>query len=251
MPSSKKRAVLAASERPALPKAAKAAGEIDPEERIQITVLVRPRPGGLGVRARARDLLELSAQLPEDRQYISREEFAEQHGADPDDLAKIDAFAHDHNLTVVQSSIPRRTVKLEGTIADLSAAFKPNLQKYKIGNRVFRGRTGSLSVPAEISDIVVGVFGFDNRPAARPHYRSYDDLPAQAKAAGTKESASKKAGAKAAASKKGGAGKKRQEVMPPHRRTPPTAASPRPRWRDSTISRLASPARGSASRSSS
>jgi len=203
MSPSKKREVVAGSQRAALPQA-KVVGEVDPSERIQITVMVRPRPGGGAARARAQDLLEMSTQLPEDRQYMSREEFAAQHGADPDDIAKLDAFAHEHNLTVVQTSIPRRTVTLEGTIADLSAAFKPNLKRYKMGGRVFRGRTGALSVPSDISDIVVGVFGFDNRPAARPHYRTYEELPAQAKAGAGKKAGAKKGGAKAGG-KKGGA----------------------------------------------
>jgi kumamolisin len=205
MPPSKKRTIIAGSQRAALPQA-KPAGDVDPEERIQITVLVRPRSAQGAVSEHASDLLAMGSQLPEDRQYVSREEFAEQHGADPEDLAKLDAFAHEHNLTVVQASIPRRTVRLEGTIADLSAAFKPNLQKYRLGNRVFRGRTGSLTVPDEIADIVVGVFGFDNRPAAKPHYRTYAEA---APPAAEPKPAGKKAGAKS--SKKGGAksGKKK------------------------------------------
>jgi kumamolisin len=231
MPPTKKRQVVPGSERVALPQQAKAAGAIDSEERIQITVLVRPRSERGAVRARERDMLEMSAQLPEDRQYMSREEFADQHGADPDDLAKIDAFAHDHDLTVVQVSIPRRTVKLEGTIAALSAAFKPNLQKYKIGNRVFRGRSGSLSVPSDISEIVVGVFGFDNRPAATPHFRTYDDMKPQAKAmpqpkvAGAKAGSSKKAGAKAGKKKLSGKdGKATPKNAPDGSFTPPQIA---------------------------
>jgi kumamolisin len=210
MPSTRKRQTIPGSERAAITEA-KAAGAVDPKERIQVTVLLRPQAlGSASARARTEDLMEMSSQLPENRQYLSREDFAAQHGADPDDLAKIDAFAHEHNLTMVQASIPRRTVKLEGTIADLADAFKANLKKYRSGNKVFRGRTGSLSAPGDISDIVVGVFGFDTRPAARPHYRRLDEMQPQVKAAGAKAAATKKAGAKAAGQKGGGkAGKKK------------------------------------------
>jgi kumamolisin len=137
--------------------------------------------------------MELGARLPEQRTYLSREEFAAQRGADPEDLAKIDAFAHAHNLTVVHTSIPQRSVRLAGTVADLSAAFGSTLKQYKLGKRVFRGRTGSVSVPAEIADIVVGVFGLDNRPAARPHVRFLDAM---------------RKGARTGAARKAGAGKK-------------------------------------------
>ena len=34
-----------------------------------------------------------------------------------------------------------------------------------------RYRTGGLSVPAELSGIIVGVLGLDNRPQASPHFR--------------------------------------------------------------------------------
>src|SRR5262249_25984671 len=37
----------------------------------------------------------------------------------------------------------------------------------------YRGRTGSIHVPTEIHDIVEGVFGLDNRPQAKPHFRTY------------------------------------------------------------------------------
>jgi len=46
--------------------------------------------------------------------------------------------------------------------------FRPQLKRYRIAKRTFRGRTGALSVPTELASIVVGVFGFDNRPLAHP-----------------------------------------------------------------------------------
>src|SRR5262245_24325299 len=174
MRSSKKRKALTGSEKAKLPTM-KAIGKVDPKERIEITVMARPRPSSESADAHIEGVMELGAQLPEDRQYLSREEFAAQRGADPADLAKIDEFAHEHSLTVVETSIPKRTIKLSGTIADLTAAFKPNLKKYKLGGKEIRGRTGSLTVPDDLADIVVGVFGFDNRPAAKPHYRRLDE----------------------------------------------------------------------------
>jgi len=173
MTSSKKREAVTGSEKAKLPTM-KAIGKVDPKERIEITVLMRPRPSSESAAAHAESVMELGAQPPEERQYMSREEFAAQRGADPADIAKVDEFAHEHHLTVVETSIPKRVIKLSGTIADLTAAFKPNLKKYKLGGREIRGRTGSISVPDELADIVVGVFGFDNRPAAKPHNRRLD-----------------------------------------------------------------------------
>jgi kumamolisin len=160
------------SDKQAMPKA-KPAGKLDPEERIEISVLLRPRADTRGaMEARNFTSPELAS-----RQYASREALAAERGAAPDDIAKVEAFAQDHHLTVVEESIPRRTVKLSGTIADLEAAFRPNLKQWKVGSRTFRGRTGPISVPADLANIVVAVLGFDNRPAVRPHLLYRDGPP--------------------------------------------------------------------------
>ena len=175
MASTRKRKAVAGSAKQLLP-GAKVVGKPEPDQRIEITVLLRPRPSSGTAQAHAAQAMELGARLPEQRRYLTREEFAAQRGADPDDLSKIDAFAQTHHLTVVHTSIPQRTVKLSGTIADLTAAFGLELKKYKIGQRVFRGRSGTLSVPADLAGIVVGVLGFDDRPVARPHVRFLQEM---------------------------------------------------------------------------
>ena len=138
-------------------------GEVDPTEQIEITILLRPR-SGVVPHSGTGDLNKMVMQLPEKRRHISHEDFAKQRGADPADVLKVRAFAHEHHLTVVDSSIARRSIKIAGTIGNIMAAFKPTLKRYKIGNRHFRGRTGGIYVPHEISEIVVGVFGIDDRP---------------------------------------------------------------------------------------
>ena len=57
------------------------------------------------------------------RQYLSRDEFAQHHGAAAADIAKVAAFAKAHGLAVVESSAARRSVVLSGTAAALSEAF--------------------------------------------------------------------------------------------------------------------------------
>jgi kumamolisin len=167
----KKRTTVPGSERKALADA-KPAGEINPNERIEITVVLRPRPTATtaGPKAAAA-VMEAAAAPPAEREYVSREAFAAEHGADPAEAAKVEEFAREHNLTVVGTDLARRTVRLAGTIGDLTAAFRPNLKKVKVGARTMRMRTGGISVPDDLSDAVVAVLGFDNRPAARPRLR--------------------------------------------------------------------------------
>ncbi|HJZ49955.1 MAG TPA: protease pro-enzyme activation domain-containing protein, partial [Roseiflexaceae bacterium] len=143
---------------------ARAIGPADPQARIEVTVLVRPSQALAAPDA-------LSASLPNQRRYMSRKEFEQTHGAAPEDLAKVEAFAHDHHLDVVEVNLAGRTIRLSGTIADFSAAFGVELQQYLYEGGTYRGRTGHVNVPADLDGIVVGVFGLDDRPVARPHFR--------------------------------------------------------------------------------
>ena len=112
----------------------------------------------------AKKVMELATQLPAERRYMSRTELANLAGADPADITKIDAFAHQNKLSVTEVSIPRRTVKLSGTIADISAAFGVKLQRYKAGSVSYRGRTGKITIPASLGGIIERVLGLDDRP---------------------------------------------------------------------------------------
>jgi len=164
----KNRVVLPGSERAARP-GSRVVGAPDPDERIEISILVRPRkPLHTLTPAEA-----LGSAAPHQRKYLSREEFAAAYGADPGDLSQIEAFAHDHDLTVVEVSAARRTVVLSGTIAAFSAAYGVYLATYEHADGSFRGRTGPIYIPADLDGIVQGIFGFDNRPQARPHFRHF------------------------------------------------------------------------------
>ena len=86
-------------------------GEIDPEASLTVTVRVR-RPGASSkLRGRTMDL---SREAPRHRKYLTRTQFTAKHGADPADLAKIAGFAHEHGLTVVESSRAKRSVNSPG-----------------------------------------------------------------------------------------------------------------------------------------
>jgi kumamolisin len=173
MATSKKRVTVAGSDKKALPNA-KVIGAVDPVSRIEITVVLRPRTSGAGAltaSAATAQAMKAGGQPATQRQYLSREEFEAERGADPKDVAAIEDFAHQHNLTVVDVSLAKRSIRLAGTVKDLTAAFQPTLKEAKVGSRSVRTRTGGISVPAELARSVVAVLGFDNRPAASPHFR--------------------------------------------------------------------------------
>jgi kumamolisin len=103
---------------------------------------------------------------------MSPEEFDRQHGAAATDIAAIRKFAKAGNLAVVRESVSRRSVILAGTVEDFNQAFGVSLKTYVFPSGTYRGRTGYILIPADLADVVQGVFGLDNRPVARRRHRA-------------------------------------------------------------------------------
>jgi len=157
-PAYESRSDLPGSERE-LPKGAVRIGKASGTARIEVTVLLKNKV----------PLPSLAALGDGSHEPLTRAQFATQYGASTADLAAIDAFAHHFGLTVVESSAEKRTVRLSGTVDELRRAFGVQLGVYRQGRTRFRGRRGSVRLPDEIIDLVAGVFGLDDRPAARWH----------------------------------------------------------------------------------
>ena len=145
-------------------------GPAEPTERISVSIRVRRRTG-------APPLPDLARSPAPAGGVVSREEFAATYGADPADIERVEAFANEHGLTVEETSIPRRTVVLAGTVAQMGEAFAVDLGQYQVGETTYRGREGHVYAPEELAPLVEGVFGLDNRQQARPLFRQAD--PAQ------------------------------------------------------------------------
>jgi len=105
--------------------------DVDPDERIEITVTVARDHAGDAV-ARAADALE-------------------QRG-----------------LTVLETSSATLSLRLSGTATQMESVFKPALAVYSHPEQgEFRGREGQLQIPAELEGLITGVFGLDQRRVAR------------------------------------------------------------------------------------
>jgi kumamolisin len=161
-----KRVVLPGSERTVLAGSRKI-GPCDPQEQIQVTVFLRR---GSSPKLFP-DVKKLGKLLPAQRRDLSRAQFASRHGVRPADIKKVRAFATQNKLKVVEVSRPRRSVLLRGSIAAFSSAFGVELNSYQHGTGTSRMRSGTIQIPAQLSGIIEGVFGLDNRPQAKPHFR--------------------------------------------------------------------------------
>lgn len=103
---------------------------------------------------------------------ISREEYNRRFGASAEDVQLVREFAQYHDLTVIQTSLPKRTVILKGTVQQFSGAFGVYLANFvPVSGISYRGRSGTIKIPESLKDCITGVFGLDDRPQARPMFR--------------------------------------------------------------------------------
>ncbi len=124
---------------------------------------------------RSKQDFSLAAHAASGGGVMSREQFAAQHGADPEDVLKVEEYAGAHHLSIDEVNLPARTVVLRGRTADMQEAFGVTFKLYATeGNRRFRGREGEASVPDELEGIITAVLGLDDRPVAKPHIRRLD-----------------------------------------------------------------------------
>ena len=155
---------LPGSERSELRDASPAPTPLDDSQVITVTVLLRRRA-------------EIPAALVEGPQTVSQSELGARYGADPADAQLVSEVLGSYGLTVTETHLESRRLKLSGTIAQMQAAFGTRLSAVTSphpdgsGSVRHRYRTGSQSVPARLSGIITAVLGLDDRPQARPQFR--------------------------------------------------------------------------------
>jgi kumamolisin len=155
------------SDRAAPLHGAKSIGKVPPNERFEVTIRVR----------RQTSLTDISKNIspdnadPKKRIYLSREDYADKYGSSKQDIAAVEAYARSHGLVVVESSAARRSVFVSGTASDFFKAFGATIEQFEHDGGTYRGRTGELTVPADLAPLIEGIFGIDDRPIAEPHFQ--------------------------------------------------------------------------------
>src|ERR1700685_2444668 len=124
-------------------------GDQPDDEMIEVSVILKPKVRAAIPRAGGA--------------VVSREEFAAKHGADSGAIEKVKQFAKENNLTVGEVSAERRTVKLEGSAANMVRAFEVKLDRYQHEKHQYRARTGVIRLPPDLAPLVEAVLGLDNR----------------------------------------------------------------------------------------
>ena len=149
------------------------AAPLDGSQVITVTVLLRRRA-------------EVPRALVEGPQTISTSELGDRYGADPADAQLVSEVLGSYGLTVTETHLESRRLKVSGTITAMQEAFGTTLTAVASphpdgsGDVQHRYRTGSLSVPARLSGVITAVLGLDDRPQARAQFRRGPSFGARA-----------------------------------------------------------------------
>jgi kumamolisin len=167
MPSQKDFVPVKDSEHPAAP-GARQVSLANPNEIAEVALFVRRSAAGTALGPLVEELGKLRAS---DREYLSRADYAAQHGADPADIEKVVHFANENSLTVTNINLAHRAVRVTGTLGNFGKAFNLKLSTYQSSRGTYRGHAGPVQVPSDLADIVQAVFGLDNKPVGKTHFQ--------------------------------------------------------------------------------
>ncbi|MBI3768787.1 MAG: S8/S53 family peptidase [Deltaproteobacteria bacterium] len=115
---------------------------------------------------------------------LSVKEYATKYGAAQADADKVKQALEGYGLKVEEVSLPTCSMRVSGTVAAMEKAFQPHLGIYRNAKQgEYRGREKDVKLPAELDDIVTGVFGLDQRQVARRKSQALNVAPAAQAAA--------------------------------------------------------------------
>ncbi len=129
--------------------------------QIEITVRIR---GRASFQDYIKDKLDIP--FPQDRTYLTRQEFAQRFGSAAEDIQEVEAFASANSLSVAESDPARRVMVLSGTAGNLNVAFHVELMHFTSPSGGYHSYSGPVQIPENLSGIILGVLGLDNRPQA-------------------------------------------------------------------------------------
>src|ERR1700761_6623863 len=98
---------------------------------------------------------------------MSFAELEAQYGADPADMEKVKTVLEGQGLRILKEDALSCSIRVGGGASIMEAVFQVKLFHYAHPEGNYRGRKGTVHIPAELDGIVTGVFGLDNRRVAK------------------------------------------------------------------------------------
>jgi subtilase family serine protease len=151
-------------------QAANDAGRMDQSTRLQGITL---QFSLTSAQQAALDQLIEEQQTPGSANYhkwLTPAQFASRFGISDNDLAQVESWLQQQGFSVDSVANARTSLRFSGTVRQVEQAFNTQMHNYTEGGVAHFANSTNLSLPAELSGVVLGVRGLDNfRP--HPHYK--------------------------------------------------------------------------------
>jgi kumamolisin len=142
-------------------------GDANPQEQMEVTVVLRAPK------------LPTADRLP--ARSLSSAEFEAQYASSQDDANKVADVLKQFGLKIEEVSLVTHSMRVSGTVAQMENAFHAGLGVYSSPEQgEYRGREGSIQIPAELNGIVTYVAGLDQRRVARRKSSTMENQAAMA-----------------------------------------------------------------------
>jgi kumamolisin len=141
---------------------ARRARPADPADELVVVLVLRHRPD----LPEPPGMAHWAATPHAERQFLDGQAAADRHGAAAQDADRVTAWAQASGLRVDEASLARRLVQVSGPAARFDAAFGITLSMYETPAETYRGYEGDVSLPADVAQVVLAVFGLDSRRLA-------------------------------------------------------------------------------------
>jgi pseudomonalisin len=94
---------------------------------------------------------------PNYRKFLTPQQFGQQFGASPTDVAKVTAWLKQHGFAVEQVPPSRRAIVFSGSAAAVTSAFGTTIHKLRVGAETHYANTEEPRIPAAFADVVGGL----------------------------------------------------------------------------------------------
>src|SRR5277367_1653557 len=144
--------VLPGTGRP-VPAGAHRVRNVDPNAHIEVTLTLKA------------PALPPADKLPP---TMTPADFVQEYGAPQSSIQRVEETLRSYGLHVEGVGATGRSLRASGSAEAMEAAFQAGVGIYQSATQgEFRGREGSVRVPAEIADLVESVVGLDQRRVAQ------------------------------------------------------------------------------------
>src|SRR5215471_14991602 len=99
--------------------------------------------------------------------WLTPQEFRQQFGPDPDDVAKITAWLGQQGFSVNRVARGGMWIEFSGAAGQVNTAFRTQMRRYQVGGEKHVANAGPISIPSAMASLVKGVplHDFFTKPA--------------------------------------------------------------------------------------